>query len=114
VLSPSDPQQNNGYSYAHNDPVSMSDPTGLDPNIASSCNTLACRNGMYTGSSGKAPAAAGNRRSSSVKSAGGVTPSWARQATTIPIGFPGIGVSCCGVFGQWIRLISYAAVAGFW
>jgi RHS repeat-associated protein len=60
VLSPSDPQQNNGYSYAHNDPVSMSDPTGLDPNIASSCNTLACRNGMYVGNSGKAPAAAGN------------------------------------------------------
>jgi hypothetical protein len=40
VLSPSDPQQNNGYSYAHNDPVSMSDPTGLDPNIALSCNSL--------------------------------------------------------------------------
>jgi RHS repeat-associated protein len=70
VLSPSDPQQNNGYSYAHNDPVSMSDPTGLDPNIASSCSTLACRNGMYGGSSGKAPAAAGNKKSTSA--AGGV------------------------------------------
>jgi RHS repeat-associated protein len=60
VLSPSDPQQNNGYSYAHNSPVSMSDPTGLDPNIASSCSSLACRNQMYSGSSGNAPAAAGN------------------------------------------------------
>jgi RHS repeat-associated protein len=65
VLSPSDPQQNNGYSYAHNSPVSMSDPTGLDPNIASSCSSLACRNLMYGGSSGKAPAAAGNTKKAS-------------------------------------------------
>jgi RHS repeat-associated protein len=29
VLQPSDPQQNNGYSYAHNNPTTDSDPTGL-------------------------------------------------------------------------------------
>jgi hypothetical protein len=39
----------------------------------------------------------------------------------VPVPVPKLGpvltpfpVSCCGVFGQWIRLISYAAVAGFW
>ncbi|MFF1876607.1 DUF6527 family protein [Leifsonia sp. NPDC058230] len=29
VLDPSSPQQNNGYSYAHNNPVTSSDPSGL-------------------------------------------------------------------------------------
>jgi RHS repeat-associated protein len=32
VLSPFDPQQNNGYSYAHNSPVDLADPSGLTPN----------------------------------------------------------------------------------
>jgi len=31
IAEPLDPQQNNGYSYAHNNPVSLSDPTGLRP-----------------------------------------------------------------------------------
>ena len=31
VAAPLDPQQNNGYSYAHNNPVTLSDPTGLRP-----------------------------------------------------------------------------------
>jgi RHS repeat-associated protein len=32
VLSPTDPQQNNGYSYSHNSPINLADPTGLTPN----------------------------------------------------------------------------------
>ncbi len=31
VLSPSNPQQNNGYTYSSNNPVTMSDPSGLCP-----------------------------------------------------------------------------------
>ena len=31
VLSPGTPQQNNGYSYAHNNPSTLSDPSGLEP-----------------------------------------------------------------------------------
>ena len=31
VLTPTKPQQNNGYSYARNNPVTSSDPTGLEP-----------------------------------------------------------------------------------
>lgn len=31
VLSPFEPQQNNGYSYSHNSPITFSDPTGLKP-----------------------------------------------------------------------------------
>ncbi|WP_426625952.1 RHS repeat-associated core domain-containing protein [Leifsonia sp. McL0607] len=31
VLEPGLPQQNNGYSYSHNNPVTTSDPSGLKP-----------------------------------------------------------------------------------
>ena len=31
VFSPSDPQQDNGYSYSHNSPITGSDPSGLSP-----------------------------------------------------------------------------------
>ncbi|WP_460633049.1 RHS repeat-associated core domain-containing protein [Leifsonia lichenia] len=31
VLAPDNPQQNNGYSYAHNSPVAKSDPRGTSP-----------------------------------------------------------------------------------
>ncbi|MEA9984126.1 MULTISPECIES: RHS repeat protein [Subtercola] len=31
VLSPFQPQQNNGYDYSHNSPVTLADPTGLRP-----------------------------------------------------------------------------------
>ncbi|GAB3586918.1 hypothetical protein GCM10027406_37850 [Leifsonia lichenia] len=31
VLAPDNPQQNNGYSYAHNNPVTQSDPSGYIP-----------------------------------------------------------------------------------
>jgi RHS repeat-associated protein len=51
VLAPLDPQQNNGYSYAQNNPVTMLDPAGTDPAPAASCNTLQCRNQSYGGDS---------------------------------------------------------------
>jgi RHS repeat-associated protein len=60
-LSPTDPQQNNGYSYAHNSPVSMSDPTGLDPH-ALECGD-GCHQDTYLGITRlvtNAPPAAGN------------------------------------------------------
>lgn len=34
VLDPNGPKQNNGYSYAHNNPVTLSDPSGLEPRAA--------------------------------------------------------------------------------
>lgn len=57
VLAPLNPQQNNGYSYAQNNPVTLSDPAGTDPAPAASCITLQCRNQSYGGNT---PAAAGN------------------------------------------------------
>jgi RHS repeat-associated protein len=51
VLSPADPQQHNGYSYANNSPVTFSDPTGLLPQR---CPDGECRFGGY--SRGTSPA----------------------------------------------------------
>ena len=58
VLSPADPQQNNGYSYAHNSPLDLADPSGLMPACASSV----CHGSLPTshGSGETSPAAAGN------------------------------------------------------
>ncbi|WP_374008776.1 RHS repeat-associated core domain-containing protein [Leifsonia sp. LS-T14] len=39
VLDASDPAQSNGYSYAHNSPVSLSDPSGLKPSTSKSKST---------------------------------------------------------------------------
>ncbi|MEO3744764.1 ricin-type beta-trefoil lectin domain protein [Plantactinospora sp. B5E13] len=36
VLDLTDPQQNNGYAYAHNNPVTLSDPTGLSVSLTAS------------------------------------------------------------------------------
>jgi RHS repeat-associated protein len=47
VLAPLNPQQNNGYSYSHNSPVDLSDPTGLDPH-AEDCSG-GCHYDTYDG-----------------------------------------------------------------
>jgi hypothetical protein len=36
-LDPSSPQQTNGYSYANNSPITMSDPSGLEPRLPGRC-----------------------------------------------------------------------------
>jgi RHS repeat-associated protein len=67
VLAPMNPQQNNGYSYAANDPVTLADPTGLDPAMhqCDTTDTAACRNYFYGGAwTDRAPAAAGKSPSS--------------------------------------------------
>jgi RHS repeat-associated protein len=62
VLAPSDPQQNNGYSYAQNNPVTLADPSGNDPH-AEDCSG-GCHQDTYMGITrtvaNAAPAAAGN------------------------------------------------------
>jgi RHS repeat-associated protein len=60
VLSPGDPQQNNGYSYAHNTPVDLADPNGLDP--AEYWNPSTAPATPYV-PPGSAPAAGGNKSS---------------------------------------------------
>ena len=46
ALDTASPQQTNGYSYANNSPVSLSDPGGTDPPPPPGCNA-ACRNCLY-------------------------------------------------------------------
>ncbi len=38
ILDPADPPQNNGYSYAHNNPTTSSDPTGLHQECEGPCH----------------------------------------------------------------------------
>ncbi|HEY2043946.1 MAG TPA: RHS repeat-associated core domain-containing protein [Jatrophihabitans sp.] len=51
VLSPMQPQQNNGYSYAWNNPIGNADPSGLEPRTPGHCfaNDPSCNN-TYGGS----------------------------------------------------------------
>jgi RHS repeat-associated protein len=58
VLKPTDPQQNNGYSYAHNTLVDLADPNGLDP--AEYWNPATAPNHPYVPPGGHAPVAPGN------------------------------------------------------
>jgi RHS repeat-associated protein len=61
VLSPSDPQQNNGYSYAHNSPIDMGDPSGLNGGcISSVCNDSVQPPNTGKGSTSDLSGAAGN------------------------------------------------------
>ncbi len=67
VLEPDNPQQNNGYAYAVNDPITASDPTGLDPAMyqCASTDMAACRNYFYGGGwNDKAPASVGTGQQS--------------------------------------------------
>ncbi len=59
VLDPADPAQNNGYSYAHNSPIDLADPTGLDPADYWSSNPSPPTQ-AYVPPGSNAPAAAGN------------------------------------------------------
>jgi RHS repeat-associated protein len=45
VMDMASPQQHHGYSYANNSPVSLSDPTGLDPGGGQCVNTPGCKPG---------------------------------------------------------------------
>lgn len=47
LLDTSSSRQINGYSYANNNPVTLSDPSGLDPMFH--CSTPGCHNTMYSG-----------------------------------------------------------------
>lgn len=51
VLDNSDPQQMNGYSYADDNPVTKSDPTGLDPvpHACDDADNVFCHDYYYTG-----------------------------------------------------------------
>jgi len=60
VLSPFNPQQNNGYSYAWNNPISHADASGLDPDnqgvcggyVTGACHAGGGNNGGVAGGSG--------------------------------------------------------------
>jgi RHS repeat-associated protein len=64
VLTPTNPAQNNGYDYSHNNPVTFADPTGNKPlgqcDRASECSTDPYQGGKPPPISTVVPAAAGN------------------------------------------------------
>ena len=45
ITDPNNPQQNLGYAYSSNNPITLADPSGLEPTYAS-CTSLSCRNGI--------------------------------------------------------------------
>ncbi|WIX76951.1 RHS repeat-associated core domain-containing protein [Amycolatopsis carbonis] len=47
IFDAANPQQINGYSYANNSPIALSDPSGLDPSYGPGCDTKQCRDKMY-------------------------------------------------------------------
>lgn len=99
VLAPDNPQQNNGYSYAGNDPVTVSDPTGACYRVASDSldHALGCIGGSAPNSAGangsttgkgatsndyKAPAAPGKSGSSGAAKASNPW-SWAASSQRV-------------------------------
>jgi RHS repeat-associated protein len=85
VLAPDNPEQNNGYAYSANNPITQSDPSGNEPTDPT-CTTAACRNAYYGASpSGdgtdisNAPVAAGNGVS------GGTQGERAKETSTVSI-----------------------------
>ena len=51
ILNPQNPQQNNGYSYAWNNPVDRADPSGMEPRLPGHCfGTDPTCNNTYGGS----------------------------------------------------------------
>jgi RHS repeat-associated protein len=82
VLKPSDPQQNNGYSYAHNSPVDLSDANGLDP--AEYWNPATAPDHPYV-PPGQAPPAAGRSPTQQITYEAGRPLGWMYQhAGTLP------------------------------
>jgi RHS repeat-associated protein len=53
ILAPQDPVETNGFQYADNDPVSLADPTGMDPAMRQcvGADMVACENYYYGGGS---------------------------------------------------------------
>jgi len=84
VLSPMNPQQNNGYSYAGNNPVTRADPSGdcfsMEGYNCAQWNRISTARRAASGSA--PPAAAGSPSSGGGVSVGGQVANGARQATS--------------------------------
>jgi hypothetical protein len=71
VLAPFQPQQNNGYAYSNNNPVTLSDPSGNRPIGQYDNHSQGNTNQTGGDNTRSAPPAAGNNGSGSPRDEGG-------------------------------------------
>lgn len=109
ILNPATPRQNNGYSYAHNNPVTMADPSGNIPLGSGDTGVRPARPGQEAA---KTPPAAGNESSSKAPPAAKQEPVWYNPSTYTADIWQTIGAVASGIVIGVIVTVAIVAFAG--